>query len=93
MSFIGERIRAERKTAGLTGNMLARKVGISTSFVSEIERGTRIPSPDMVLRICAQFPDANSAWWLWLLLRDTWGNEIAEQMRREAVAMYVGEDA
>ena len=41
---MGARIRAYRKQCGLTQAMLAKSVGISTSFIGHIERGTRITS-------------------------------------------------
>lgn len=92
MSFIGERIKFERKAAGMTSGQLAQAVRLTPQYIRLIECGGATPSVDAVLRICSQFPNADSGWWLWLLLRDTWGNEIAEQMRRHAVAMYLDED-
>lgn len=41
---MGARIRAYRKQRGLTQAALAKNVGISTSFIGHIERGTRIAS-------------------------------------------------
>ena len=41
---MGARIRAYRKQCGMTQAMLADSVGISTSFIGHIERGTRITS-------------------------------------------------
>lgn len=41
---MGRRIRAYRKQRGLTQAVLAKSVGISTSFIGHIERGTRITS-------------------------------------------------
>lgn len=41
---IGARIRAYRKQRGMTQAALAKSVGISTSFIGHIERGTRIAS-------------------------------------------------
>lgn len=41
---MGKRIRGLRKQQGLTQAELAQKVGISTSFMGHIERGTRIAS-------------------------------------------------
>ena len=41
---MGARIRTYRKQCGMTQAMLAKSVGISTSFIGHIERGTRITS-------------------------------------------------
>jgi mannose-6-phosphate isomerase-like protein (cupin superfamily)/DNA-binding XRE family transcriptional regulator len=37
--LVGERVRAARSTAGLTVRELARRVGVSASHVSQVERG------------------------------------------------------
>ena len=36
---IGKRIKENRKTAGLTQEQLAEKIGISTNYMSAVERG------------------------------------------------------
>lgn len=36
----------------LSQEQLAEMVGVSTSFIGHIERGTRVPSLDTVWRIC-----------------------------------------
>jgi len=46
---MGARIRAYRKQSGLTQSMLADSIGISTSFIGHIERGTRITSLETVV--------------------------------------------
>lgn len=46
---MGARIRAYRKQCGMTQAMLADSVGISTSFIGHIERGTRITSLETVV--------------------------------------------
>lgn len=52
MSF-GEQLRAFREKQDLSLRELARKVGISAPFLSDIERGNRLPS-DRVLRELAR---------------------------------------
>lgn len=37
----------------ITQEQLARKVGISTSFMGHIERGTRVLSVDTLFKLCA----------------------------------------
>ena len=44
MAELGERLRAERRRRGLTLEDLARASGVSRSMVSEVERGTRVPT-------------------------------------------------
>lgn len=47
----GRRIRAFRKLKGYTQKSLAKDLGISVSILGEIERGTRIPSDELLLKI------------------------------------------
>ena len=48
---MGKRIRARRKQRGLTQAALAESIGISTSFIGHIERGTRITSLETLVRL------------------------------------------
>lgn len=41
---IGKRVRRARMEAGLTGVELAREVGKSQAFISDVERGRKLPS-------------------------------------------------
>jgi len=47
----GRRIRAFRKLKGYTQEGLAKDIGISVSVLGEIERGTRMPSENILLTI------------------------------------------
>ena len=49
---IGMRIRQVRKTRGWSQDALAKKCGISMSFLGHIERGTRIMSLETFVNIC-----------------------------------------
>lgn len=49
----GRRIRAFRKLKGYTQESFARELGVSVSILGEIERGNRMPSPDLVKVIAA----------------------------------------
>lgn len=49
---IGKRIRQIRQTKGWSQSDLAKKCGISMSFLGHIERGTRIMSLDTFVNIC-----------------------------------------
>ena len=61
---IGMRIRQVRKSKGWSQDMLAKKCGISMSFLGHIERGTRIMSLDTFVRICTEL-EAGSDELLW----------------------------
>lgn len=49
---MGMRIRQIRKAKGWSQNALAKKCGISMSFLGHIERGTRIMSLETFVNIC-----------------------------------------
>ena len=51
-SKIGMRIRQVRKAKGWSQDVLAKKCGISMSFLGHIERGTRIMSLETFVSIC-----------------------------------------
>ena len=48
---MGKRIRTRRKQRGMTQAALAESIGISTSFIGHIERGTRITSLETLVRL------------------------------------------
>ncbi len=52
---MGMRIRQVRKARGWSQDELAKKCGISMSFLGHIERGTRIMSLETLVSICACF--------------------------------------
>ena len=57
---LGLRVRDARKAKHLTQEQLAEKVGISSSFMGHIERGTRIASIDTLVSVCnVDFPYTN----------------------------------
>lgn len=45
-------------SAGLTQEVLAARAGISTSYLSNIEQGHKVPSADVVIRlaVCLDLP-------------------------------------
>lgn len=61
---IGMRIRQTRKLKGWSQDALAKKCGISMSFLGHIERGTRIMSLETFVNICAAL-DADADELLW----------------------------
>ena len=50
---LGQRIREIRRQKNMTQAQLAERIGISTSFVGHIERGSRIISLETFARLCA----------------------------------------
>jgi transcriptional regulator with XRE-family HTH domain len=49
--LLGETIRAERTKAGFSQEKLAEKAGLSTVFISRVERGKESPSVDSLVKI------------------------------------------
>ena len=48
---IGSRLREARSMVKLTQEQLAEKVGIGTTYISDIERGTKFPSLSLFIKI------------------------------------------
>lgn len=53
--LMGQRIRELRRQRGWTLQDLARQVGLSLSFMGHIERGTRKPSLETIVRLAQLF--------------------------------------
>ena len=51
--LIGVRIMQRRKTAGLTQDELAEKVGLSPNHISNIECGENLPTTKFILQVCS----------------------------------------
>lgn len=49
---VGERLRGYRRQAQLTQKDLAGSVGITPSFVGQLERGEKVPSLETVAGLC-----------------------------------------
>jgi transcriptional regulator with XRE-family HTH domain len=47
----GRRVRAFRKLKGFTQEGLAKELGISVSVLGEVERGSRIPKEDFLIKV------------------------------------------
>lgn len=61
---VGMRIRQVRKAKGWSQEELAKKCGISMSFLGHIERGTRIMSLDTFVNLCiALHAEADELLW------------------------------
>ena len=52
-TMIGNRIRTCREALGLTQEQLAERVQVNTSYLSQIERGMKVPSLVVLQRIAA----------------------------------------
>lgn len=53
--IFGKRVRELRTDAGWTQEQLAEAAGITTTYTSDLERGTKVPSLTIVLRISRAF--------------------------------------
>ena len=96
---MGMRIRQVRKAKGWSQDELAKKCGISMSFLGHIERGTRIMSMETFANICTAL-DAGADELLWGVANpsdavlDMWNLPGKDRSRekekgRDSYAMYV----
>lgn len=93
---IGKRIRQVRKMRGWSQDELAKKSGISMSFLGHIERGTRIMSLETFTNICTVL-HAGADELLWGVTRpsntvlDMWNPSDHEQggQTADSYSMYV----
>ena len=94
---IGMRIRQLRKVKGWSQDELAKKCGISMSFLGHIERGTRIMSLETFVSICGAL-DAAADEILWgvahpsdavLDIPEIKLNDSKKKKEQDSYAMYV----
>lgn len=78
------RIQQIRKTAKMTQDEFAEKIGVSKNFVWMIEKGERVPSDRTVKDICREFK-ANYEW----LTKGT-GDMFIQNKRKSEIADFVG---
>ena len=50
--ILGQRIRRHRLQKKLTQEQLAEQVGVSPAFLGHVERGSRIPSLETLMKLC-----------------------------------------
>lgn len=96
---MGMRIRQVRKAKGWSQDDLAKKCGISMSFLGHIERGTRIMSLETFISICRELhADADELLWGVAhpsdTVRDFWNPSNAKSAAKtldgtDSYAMYV----
>mgnify|MGYP001765395573 CR=1 FL=1 len=60
-----ERIRNLRHKLGITGYELAERAGISPSYVSLIEKGLKVPNPEVAIRIARVLGDDEDLYAAW----------------------------
>ena len=66
-SPVPERIRNRRNRLGMTGADLAKRIGVSPSYVSLIESGAKIPSPSVAEKIARALRDSPDLYHAWVL--------------------------
>ena len=49
--LLGETVRVKRKNSGFSQETLAERAGLSTVFISRVERGVESPSLDSMVKI------------------------------------------
>lgn len=79
-----ERIKALRKTLGLTQQKFADKIGVKQNTVAQYEIGRNPPTDTVVTLICREF-DVNETW-----LRTGDGPMFVEKSRDEELADFFG---
>ena len=50
---VGERVRSARNRAGMTQEQLAEAAGLHPTFVSNVERGYRVPTVATLVRLAS----------------------------------------
>lgn len=78
------RIQQIRKTAKMTQDEFAEKIGVSKNFVWMIEKGERVPSNRTVKDICREFK-VNYEW-----LTKGIGDMFIQNKRKSEIADFVG---
>ena len=77
-------MRARRLAAGLSLRQAAREAGVNGGFLSHIERGIAPAPIGLLLSVANLYPDVDPGEWLWLALRDRWGDPVAALMLAHA---------
>lgn len=58
---LGKRVRIRRHVLGMTQEVLAERIGVCTSFIGHIERGSRKLSVDTLFGLCKAL-DVSADW-------------------------------
>ena len=84
----GKNIRKERKEMRLTASELSKFLGLSSTYVSLLERGERVPSVETLLKICCYFGESvDGMLALTKSNKQGKGEEISEKKRTRVVNM------
>lgn len=78
------RIQQIRKTAKMTQDEFAEKIGVSKNFVWMMEKGERVPSDRTVKDICREFK-VNYEW-----LTEGTGDMFIQNKRKSEIADFIG---
>lgn len=74
---LGERIKKARKSKGLTGDKLAEACNIHTTYLRQMEAGTKVPSLPMFVTLCYEL-DVTPNYLLADVAADTAGDGMDE---------------
>ena len=75
-------VRDHRRAKQMTIQMLAKAVGISSQYLSEIELGQKLPTAEVTAKLCdaLDIPDAEWAYWAlaadWGRVPESWQEEV-----------------
>ena len=90
---MGDRIKETRKKRGLTQEQLAERLGVSVEFVGQIERGLKMPSMQVfvklveVLNVSADYLLRDSISTGQLFGDNALGSKIEQLSRKERIAL------
>src|SRR4051812_2515029 len=85
MRGLGEYIREQRRTAQISLRQLARQAGVSNPYLSQIERGLRKPSAEILQQIAKALRISAEAMYVQAgILEEREGGEFQESVLRDA---------
>lgn len=64
-SLVPDRVRRRREERGISGADLARRIGVSPAYVSQIEKGLRVPDVPVAVRIARVLDDDEALYVAW----------------------------
>ena len=85
MSSFGDRIKEIRKSAGLTQQKFAERIGTKQNTVAQYEIGRNVPMDPVITAICREF-NVNEVW-----LRTGEGDPYQEESRQEQILKFVAQ--
>jgi transcriptional regulator with XRE-family HTH domain len=84
MRGLGEYIREQRRTAQISLRQLARQAGVSNPYLSQIERGLRKPSAEILQQIAKALRISAEAMYVQAgILEEREGGEFSESVLRD----------